>query len=214
MAKQEPTVNTVTMDDGRIVEFSGKRKMLKESITTPDGALQVRLDFSNGETRTFTLPTGLVNRFALHGAEQKIGDEIAGVDDVEDCIMAVDALTERLNKGDEASWTAKRESSGMAGTSVLAKALVEHSGKPIDQIKAFLLNKTQAEKVALRSNAAIKPIIERLEANKAAKKTGIDTDGLLGELATGVTLAPTSLVAAGAAEGEAATDASVEGAAE
>lgn len=181
MAKQEPVVNLVKMDDGREVEFTGKRKMLKDSIIEGD-VLKVRLDFVNGETRTFTLPTELVAKFALHGAEQKLGDEIAGIDDVEDCIMAVDELTERLSKGE---WAAKRESSGMAGTSVLAKALVELTGKPIDQIKTFLSAKTQAEKVALRGNAQLKPIIDRLEASKNAKKTGIDTDGLLGELTTG-----------------------------
>lgn len=199
MAKQEQAINTVKMDDERLVDFSGKRKMLKSSIITADGQLQVRLDFVNGETRLFTLPSALVNKFALHGAEQKLGDEIAGVDDVEDCIMAVDSLTDRLNQGTEEAWTAKRESSGMAGTSILAKALVEHSGKPIEQIKAFLLNKTHAEKVALRANAAIKPIVDRLEANKTAKKSGVDTDSLLTELATGetkVALAPTSTGAA------------------
>ena len=191
MAKQEPVVNLVKMDDGREVEFTGKRKMLKDSIVDGD-TLKVRLDFVNGETRTFTIPTSLVARFALHGAEQKLGDEIAGIDDVEDCIMAVDELTERLSKGE---WAAKRESSGMAGTSVLAKALVELTGKPIEQIKSFLAAKTQAEKVALRGNAQLKPIIERLEADKKKKKSGIDTDGLLGELTTGegkVAVPPTS----------------------
>jgi hypothetical protein len=182
MAKNEPVVNLVKMDDGREVEFTGKRKMLKESIVGEAGSLSVRLDFVNGETRTFTLPADLVAKFALHGAEQKLGDEIAGVDDVEDCIMAIDELTERLSKGE---WAAKRESSGMAGTSVLAKALVELTGKPIEAIKTFLAAKTQAEKVALRGNAQLKPIIDRLEASKNAKKNGVDTDSLLGELTTG-----------------------------
>jgi hypothetical protein len=203
MAKQEPVVNLVKMDDGREVEFTGKRKMLKESITNADGSLAVRLDFVNGETRTFGLPTSLVSKFALHGAEQKLGDEIAGIDDVEDCIMAIDELTDRLSKGE---WAAKRESSGMAGISVLAKALVELTGKKIEQVKAFLAAKTQAEKVALRGNAQLKPIIERLEASKNAKKTGVDTDGLLGELTTGesaVAVPPTSTQGAPAAPAEA-----------
>lgn len=204
MAKQEPVVNLVKMDDGREVEFTGKRKMLKESITREDGSLAVRLDFVNGETRTFGLPTSLVPKFALHGAEQKLGDEIAGIDDVEDCIMAIDELTDRLSKGE---WAAKRESSGMAGTSVLAKALVELTGKTIEQVKAFLSAKTQAEKVALRGNAQLKPIIDRLEATKNAKKTGVDTDGLLGELTTGepaVAVPPTSTQGAPEAPAEAA----------
>lgn len=183
MAKVEQQVNTVKMDDERLVEFSGKRKMIKESLFGADGSVKVRLDFVNGETRTFTLPDGLMAKFAAHGAEQKLGDEIAGEGDVEDCIMAIDALMARLEVGTDASWAAKRETSGMAGTSVLAKALVEQSGKSIEVIKAFLFNKTQAEKVALRANPAIKPIIARIEEEKLSKKTvTINTDDMLAEL--------------------------------
>lgn len=178
MAKAQPEYTSVTMDDGRIVEFAGKRKMLKTSVFA-DGKTQVRFDFVNGETRIFTLPESLFQKFAAHGAEQKIGDEIAGLTDVEDCILAVDELTERLSAGE---WGVKRESNGMAGTSVLAKALIEHSGKTPEQVKAYLSTKTQAEKVALRSNAAIAPIIARLEANKVKKPSGVDTDALLGDL--------------------------------
>ena len=183
MAKAPQELNIVKMDDETLVEFAGKRKMIKSSIFNEDGSIAIRLDFVNGEFRVFTLPQGLVAKFAAHGAEQKLGDEIAGEGDVDDCIMAIDALTARLEIGTEASWAAKRETSGMAGTSILAKALVEHSGKTIEVIKGFLLNKTQAEKVALRSNAAIKPIIARLEAEKADKKVHtIDTDALLDAL--------------------------------
>ena len=108
------------------------------------------------------------------------GDEIAGLDDVGDCVLAVDELIDRLYNGE---WGVKREANGMAGTSTLLKALVEHTGKTVEQIKAFLANKSQAEKVALRNNAKIKPIVERIEAEKAAKKTNVDTDAMLGELA-------------------------------
>ena len=88
-------------------------------------------------------------------------------------------ITDRLYNGD---WSVKRESSGMAGTSVLVRALVEHTGKTVEQIKAFLAGKSQAEKVALRNNPKIKPIVDRIESEKAAKKTSVDTDALLGEL--------------------------------
>lgn len=181
MAKAEPTIQTVTMQDGRIVEFVGKRKLLKQSIMNEDGTVAVRLDFVNGESRLFTIPNELLAKFAAHGAEQKLGDEIASLDDVGDCVMAVDSLIDRLYN---LEWNAKKESNGMAGTSVLARALVEHSGKTMEQIKAFLLPKTQAEKVALRNNPKIKVIVERLESEKAtkSKKPGIDTDALLDTL--------------------------------
>ena len=178
-AKAETTVETVTMSDGRIVDFAGKRKLLKESSVTADGKVAVRLDFRNGETRLFTIPDTLLNKFAAHGAEQKLGDEIAGLTDTEDCVLAVDELIDRLYNGE---WSVKREANGMAGTSVLVRALVEHTGKTVEQIKQFLAGKSQAEKVALRNNPKIKPIVERIEAEKASKKANVDTDAMLGEL--------------------------------
>ena len=177
--KPETAVETVTMTDGRIVEFAGKRKMLKEAGITPEGKVAVRLDFRNGETRLFTVPDALLLKFAAHGAEQKLGDEIAGLNDIEDCVFAIDELIDRLYNGE---WSVKRETNSMAGTSVLARALVEYTGKPVEVIKQFLAGKSQAEKVALRNNPKIKPIVERIEAEKASKKTNVDTDAMLGEL--------------------------------
>ena len=179
MSKTETQVETVTMTDGRVVDFAGKRKLLKESSVNADGKVQVRLDFRNGETRLFTLPDNLLAKFAAHGAEQKLGDEIAGLTDTEDCVLAVDELIDRLYNG---GWSIKREANGMAGTSVLVRALVEHTGKTVEQIKQFLNGKSQAEKVALRNNPKIKPIVERIEAEKASKKANVDTDAMLGEL--------------------------------
>lgn len=179
--KQTPQVETVKMDDGRIVDFAGKRKLQKESFVEPDGTVKVRLDFRSGETRTFTVPTSLMAKFAAHGAEQKLGDEIAGLEAIDDCVLAVDELMERLNAGE---WGVKREASGIAGTSVLLRALVEMFAgkKSLEDVKAWLKPKTQAEKVALRANSKVKPIIDRLEAEKASKGAKVDTDGLLAEL--------------------------------
>ena len=188
MAKVETVINAVKMDDGRTVDFAGKRKMLKESIfDEKTGDISIRLDFVNGETRLFKLPSSLLAKFAAHGAEQKLGDEIAGLSDVEDAIIAIDELTTRLEAG---KWGQTRESNGLAGASTLAKALAEHSGKDLATIKAYLAGKTQAEKVALRNNPSVQPIVLRIETEKAAKskasgkeKAVIDTDALLGELA-------------------------------
>ena len=181
--KKEPTINTVTLTDGRIVDFVGKRKLLKASEVTPDGKIQTTLDFVNGETRTFTIPDALLAKFASHGAEQKLGDEIAGVDDIEDAVMAIDDLIDRLYNGE---WGVARDKSGLAGASILMRALVESTGKTADEIKKFLSDKTAAQKAALRTNPKIKPIVDRLEAEKAAKSAkkadAVDTDALLNEL--------------------------------
>lgn len=178
-ANEGKNIETVTMSDGRKVDFAGKRKLIKESVFDEGGHPSIRLDFRNGETRTFHLPKGLLMKFAAHGAEQKYGDETAGVTDIDDMVLAVDELHERLSKGE---WATRREGSGMAGTSVLLRALVELSGKDPASIKQFLSGKTQAEKMALRNSAKVKPIVERLEAEKIAKSSHVDTESLLAEL--------------------------------
>lgn len=182
--KGQVQYETVTMEDGRIVDFAGKTRLMK-TAEVKDGVHTVRLDFRNGVTKTFTLPQDLLSKFALHGAEQKLGDEVAGVTDLDDAVIAIEELIARLDKGE---WAVRREpGSSVAGSSVLVRALVEQSGKTAETIKAFLANKSHAEKMALRANPSIKPIIDRLEAEKAAKATkkgpAVDTDALLAELA-------------------------------
>ncbi len=178
---------TVRMDDGRDVEFGGKRKMLKTTtIDETTSEVIVRMDFVNGETRTYNIVKELLLRFAAHGAEQKLGDEIAGVEDVEDAIVAIDTLLIRLEKGE---WNAKRDSNGTAGASTLAKALMELTGKDKAAIMVFLSGKSHAEKIALRANPKLESIVKRIEAEKAARSTkkgaSIDSDALLAGLDVG-----------------------------
>lgn len=186
--KNAPQVETVTMTDGRVVDFPGKRELLKESFVNAEGKVQVRLDFRNGETRLFTIPDNMTAKFAAHGAEQKLGDEIAGLKgeggkaaDIDDKVLAVDELIDRLYNGE---WNQRKEGNALAGTSVLIRALVElYAGaKTVEQIKLFLKDKSQAEKIALRQSPRVKPIVERLEAEKAAKGAKVDADALLAGL--------------------------------
>lgn len=173
----------VTMEDGRVVEFGAKQKMIK---TTDADNLTVSIDFANGKTLTYTVSDALANECAVHGASQKLGDEGSGIKEVDDVYLAIESLIARLDKGE---WSKERTSTGMGGTSVLIQALVESSGKDVAVIKGFLQDKTQAQKLALRNNPSVKPIVERLEAEKLAAKlaknpaAAIDTDALLSELA-------------------------------
>lgn len=172
----------ITMKDGRVVPFNQKQKLIKTSTITED-KISVQLDFDNGESRVFTMRDDMVDKFAAHGAEQKLGDEIAGEADIDDCVVAVDDLISRLNNGE---WNVGRAASGgFSGVSILIKALVEATGKSLEDIKSWLAPKTQAEKLALRRADQLKPIIERLEAEKAknSKAPAVDTSALLGELA-------------------------------
>jgi len=171
-------VEVVKMSDGREVSFAGKRKALKSSEFV-NGEVQIRLDFRNGVTKLYTVPKSNVERAACHGGEQKYGDSYAGVDDIDDMIECCDKVQENLNSGD---WTARVEGSGIAGTSVLARALVELTGKAPEDVKTFLKGKSPADKMALRQSSKLQPIIQRLEAEKVAKASKVDTGALFAEL--------------------------------
>jgi len=185
--KKAVVIQTVTMDDGRVVEFAGKKRMKKETTISATGEIHTRLDFVNGEVRSYKVTPEMLPRFAAHGVEQKLGDEIAGVDDIADAVEAIDELLIRLEKGE---WTAERaagtggqgKGNSLSGASILVRALVEMTGKDVRSIREALMDKTPAEKAALRRNPRLRPIIERLESEKAAKKeekSGINSDDLL-----------------------------------
>lgn len=164
---QEKALDQVKMADGRTVEFSSKKKLIKTTKVLDDGALALQIDFRNGETRTYVLNDVLRNQFALHGASQKYGDEVSGVEDIDDMVIALDELHDRLGNGE---WGVKREASGISGTSVLLRALMEVTGKTADTLKSWLAAKSAAEKAELRKSSILLPTIQRIEAEKAAGK--------------------------------------------
>lgn len=170
-AKAAPEVTKVLMEDGREVEFVGKRRLNKYPVESTDenGPLAVRFDWRNGATQTFTLPVELYKKFAVHGALQKLGDESSGVDDIEDAVEATAQLMLRLSKGE---WTKSSEDGGgkgMAGASILARALVKVTGQTIGQIREFLSAQTSKVKMALRNDPELAPVVRQLEAEKAAR---------------------------------------------
>ncbi len=195
--KKPREVTVVTMTDGRQVEFVGKKRMDKEVIIGADGSVSVRFDFKNGETRTIDaadLSDQLQFQAIGHGLSQKVGDETAGEDDVDDMVVAVDSIIERLRKGE---WTARREAGdGFSGASIVIKALCEHTGKTVEFIKGFLQSKLDADKAAggkltraglyasfRAGNSPVAGIIQRMEAEKQAKSSGaVNANDLLSEI--------------------------------
>lgn len=186
-AKATPIVDKVTMTDGRVVEFVGKKRMLKETKIIKDEAtgkvasILVTFDFKNGQTRTFdVLASGLWAELAGHGAEQKIGDATAGVTDVEEMVLEVDDLIKRLSEG---KFNAER-GEGFSGVPALARAVHEYQlaqgkDKTLEQITEFVKGKTTAERAALKLHPQIKAILDRMEAEKAAKAGNVDVGALL-----------------------------------
>lgn len=211
MAKTPTEIRTITMLDGRTVDFPGKRRLQKSSKVEADGTLTVRLDFENGETRLLKLRQDMLATYALHGAEQKLGDEISGIDDLDDCVEAIDQLMVRLDQGD---WTKAREAgaSGMAGASILARALVAVSGQPIAVVREYLSKLDAKTKTALRASAEVAPAIKKLEDEKAARAAArgksvgatVDVSAALAGLKSAGALGPNSAFDTGAGEQPAA----------
>lgn len=210
--KKATEYTTVKMSDGREVAFAGKRKVNKETLLDESkiemsedgsllqlqpGAVAIRMDFVNGDTRTLVLPMKLLARFAGHGAEQKYGDELASSANdpmsVEDMVIAIDDLDSVIQGGE---WGKGRAAGGgsVAGASIVLQAILESTnarnekaGRPaktLADIKAFIQKYLENEKAKPEdsrvSRAALyksfraegtetAAIIKRLEAERDAK---------------------------------------------
>ena len=185
-------VESITMEDGRVVAFAGKRRLIK-TIVLEHNKAAVRMDLRNGVTRTFHVPHEDLLQYAAHGASQKLGDEISGEDDLDDCVIALDDLMARLNKHE---WTVRREAGdGFAGASIIIRALCEAAGKTVDEIKAYLEGRIQKAKDAGETltrkdlyNSFRNPesktgkIIKRMEEEKLVKSSKVNADDELADL--------------------------------
>jgi hypothetical protein len=202
--KSKTEYTEVTLTDGRKVSFPGKRKVAKETLIDESkivvdgdvvqfvtGAVSIRMDFRNGETRTIALPLALLAQFAGHGAEQKFGDELATSADKplseEDMVLAIDDLNAQIQSG---NWGKARASGGggVSGASVVVQAICEATGKDLATVKAYLQKKLDSDSGLTRralydsfrvAGTKTGEIVARLEAAKTAKTAKVDADAEL-----------------------------------
>jgi hypothetical protein len=189
---------SVAMEDGRKVDFAGKRQIQKEVIVDEKaGTVSVRFDFRNGSTRSISssdLTDLTVLQSCGHGLAQKCGDEAAGLKDIDDIVAAVDDMMERLKKGE---WRAVSTGAGdsFSGTHVVIKAVAEVTGKSVEAVKAFLQGKLDTAKAAgqalsrqelyasfRKPGTKTAAVIARLEAEKGQKASKVSADDLLAEI--------------------------------
>jgi len=203
-AKSKTEVVAVLMTDGRTVNFAGKRKVNKETVLDESkivvdgdvmqlsaGAVSIRMDFRNGDTRLIPLPLTLLAKFAGHGGEQKFGDELASPADKplseEDMVIAIDDLNAEIQQG---KWGKGRASGGggVSGASIVVQAIVEATGKSLEVVKAFLQKKLDTTEGLTRkalydsfrvSGTKTGIIIKRIEDEKLAKTAKVDADAEL-----------------------------------
>lgn len=184
--KPKTEVVSIKMLDGRVVDFPGKRRIQKEGLVGPNGELAVRFDFRNGETRLLQLRPDMIAKYALHGAGQKGHDEVAGLKDdkgqpadIDDMVLAMEELFDRLAEG---KWESREPGESTAGMSILLTAICNVTGKPRDVIKNYLKDKSKAQKDALAASAKYKDEVARLRALREATKPKVDTAALESEI--------------------------------
>lgn len=160
------------------------------TISAAINGTALTLTFANGETLTMhgdALNSDVQQYAMMHGLKQKLVDaaaisrnpETGRAATVEDKFQAVKTVFDRLLSG---QWNATREGGGATGGLLLQALCRMYAGrKTVDELKAFLEDKTDAEKAALRKNPRVAAIIEEIRAEQG-KAADIDTDELLGEL--------------------------------
>jgi hypothetical protein len=170
----------VVMVDGREVNFGKKQKLDKEILrdaeNSPSG---VRIGFKNGSVVTVMfedIPANVLEYAKAHGLVQKLGDEAASADDVDEAEAKISALAERLKAG---QWTGA--GGGIGFDTILVAALQEFSGMTREDVIKTLREMKPNERQALKADESIKPIYDRMETEKAK---GVDSSALLAKFAT------------------------------
>ena len=160
------------------------------TITATIDGNTLTLTFANGETlpmRGDALNSDVQQYAMMHGLKQKLVDaaaisrnpETGRPATVEDKFQAVKSVYDRLLAG---QWNATREGGGATGGLLLQALCRMYAGRKVpDELKAFLADKSDAEKTALRKNPRVAQIIEDIRAEQG-KAANIDTEELLGEL--------------------------------
>jgi hypothetical protein len=207
VSKPKTEVVAVQMTDGRTVNFAGKRKVNKETVIDDskivldgsvmqleEGAVSIRMDFRDGQTRLIPLPLSLFARFAGHGGEQKFGDELASPADKplseDDMVLAIDDLNTEIQAG---KWGKGRAAGGggVSGASIVVRAIMEATGKDQATVKAFLDKKLATTADLTRralydsfrvATTVTGKIIKRMEDEKLAKTARVDADAELASI--------------------------------
>lgn len=113
----------------------------------------------------------IVQRLALHGLSQKLGDSYSGVKDVVMAAERVKAVISNLTSG---NWNAVREGSGSARATDLATAVSKVLGIELSEAIAKLAEKSKEEKSAIRKNGKVARALLEIQAARLEAKTSDD----------------------------------------
>lgn len=170
----------VEMKNGQKIDFGMRKKVIKTVKKVDADTFTVTMDFANGETHVFNVTRDQFIDYAMFGAMQILADTFtANSDDIEKGIAAVLAKFGSISRGE---WELEKTETQKVG-SMLAQALVNVYKLDAQKVIDFLKTKSSEEKNALSLTPELKPEIDRLKAEKTAKKVGqVDTSSLLSGL--------------------------------
>ncbi len=110
------------------------------------------------------LPAAIVERLAIHGMAQKVGDAAAGFSkdgDYSGAFSAMQAVYDNLVAG---LWNAK----GTSGRGDLAAAVAELQGMDIDTATELVGGMNEETLKAVAAHPEVKAVVKRLQAERAA----------------------------------------------
>ncbi len=153
------------------------------------------LNFLSGQELSLSLANlspEILKQAALHGLKQKLVDAAAIARDPtsglsatpEDKYQAVKSVFDRITKAD-GTWNAIREGEARAHGGMFVRALMELTKQDRDQVNAYIEKLTKEQVAAMKKNASVLEVMQRMEREAAAEK-GADSDNLLAALASGV----------------------------
>ena len=151
----------------------------------------VTVTFANGQDLAVdvsTLSPEMQQQAMLHGIKQKLVDagalsrntETGKPASVDDKYAAVAEVHGRLLAGVWHKERAKKADETVASKDLLARALMQMTGKDRAYVDDYLSAKTKEQRNALKKNPRVAAIVAELSA--ATVSNGINTDELLGEL--------------------------------
>ena len=131
------------------------------TISFPDAPTEdtVVVDLNN-------LPENIVQRLAMHGLSQKLGDSTAGAE-LEECHERVSAVAEALKDPD--GWTTRVPGAAGPRTTQLAEALAAATGKDIAEAAQIVADLDDDGKKDLRAHPQIKSELAKIKAAAAAR---------------------------------------------
>ncbi len=155
--------------------MNDKVKVAEKDVNEETGTVSIA--FTNGTSLSAALSElseGIVQRLALHGLSQKLGDSYASVKgDVGAAVAKAQDVLDRLMAGE---WAGAGSGGGMQ-LGELSEAIARIKNVPLERATAAVAGAPKEKITAWRANAKIKQVIAEIRLEKAkARAEGADDE--------------------------------------